>query len=279
MALGFILAAILVVIVTLLVVAINPSSANSQNTTTSHIANTSTTTTAKPLSTTTSAITSQIASPATALASNFTEIATSNPIAVKFSALLAKISDNEAVAAKSAGVTYHSYIASPIVIDGSTPVALAAFSYDPSGLNVKIFADQGGSWSIVDQLPRPSDLSAPVDPSFPWMITANYSPGITVGDVTNNSTPTFMIPLSFADNIPGSFVIQTSSTSMTNWQYANFYQSGIKTPTNVLGRDAKFANSTIVSIYNDCNPDCASGHTANIYWIYDPKIMGFVEEG
>jgi hypothetical protein len=101
-------------------------------------------------------------------------------------------------------------------------LALAAFSYDPNSLNVKVMAYQQGAWAIVAQLARPSDLPAAVDPSFPWMVTASYSPGVTVGDVTDNQTPTFMIPLDFADNIPGAFVIQTSTSSISSWQYATF---------------------------------------------------------
>ncbi len=169
---------------------------------------------------------------------------------------------------------------SPAVLDGQTPIALAAFSYDTNSLNVTVIAYQESNWAVVAQLSRPSDEPVAVSPSFPWMVTASYSPGISVGDVTHNKIPTFLIPLNFTDNIPGSFVVQTTPSSISSWNYATSYPSlGNLRPTNVLARTPSFIGNEIMSTYNNCIPDCASGKVTAQYWQFDPTKQAFVLRG
>ncbi|MDA8277848.1 MAG: hypothetical protein M0Z45_06615 [Actinomycetota bacterium] len=271
--LAFVLAVVIIIIVTLIIVATNPSSApassasNSINNDAQSVSNTN----LSKSSTTTTPITTKASVVA------FAAIAPSNPIAQKFQRLVALISNQEAKAASSAAVNYNQYIVSSVVVDGHTPVALAAFSYDPNSLNVKIFAYQSGSWSVVKQLGAPSGITAPNAANHPWMVTDKYGHGIAVANITSDGAPTFMIPLLFADNIPGSFVIQSSTTSLRSWKYANFYPLGSKKPLEVLGRNPVFTSTGVVSQNDDCNPDCASGHVTNQSWTFDASKRDFVQ--
>ncbi|MDA8026080.1 MAG: hypothetical protein M0T78_06025 [Actinomycetota bacterium] len=250
LSISFLLLAVALVVLTLVIVATNPSSKSPKTK-----ASSSTSTTAPSIVAT---------------------LSNSDPVAAQLKGLIANLSNQEAAAASSAGVTYNGYIVSPAVLDGTTPIALAAFSYDPKSLNVKIFTYQSGSWSISDQLSRPQGLEAQANPSYPWMVTGSYSPGITVGDVTQNGEPSFMIPLLFADNIPGSFVIQTSPTSLSRWHYANFNPSNGAKYTDVLARNPKFSATEIISSYDNCTPNCASGKTTQQFWHFDPGKQEFV---
>ena len=212
--------------------------------------------------------------------SGITTISASSTIAASLRTFIEGLSTDESNAALAQKITYEGFIVSPIVLDGGIPIALAAFSYDPKSLYVKVIAYQMGSWSIVAQLSQPSDERAPVDPSFPWIATGSYSPGIRVGDVTDNQTPTFLIPLLFADNIPGAFVVQTSPSSISSWTYATFSPSmGNSHPTNVLARSPSFVGNEIMSTYDNCIPDCASGSITAQYWQYDPTMRSFVPRG
>ncbi|CAG4906861.1 MULTISPECIES: hypothetical protein [Acidithrix] len=272
------------ILLTFAIIASNPSS-KSQKTTVSKSSKKSTAQSTKATNqaavrsdTVKSTSTTLITTTTTSVATNMSTITTfppSSSVAKSLTTFVGNLSGTESSAASAAQITYHGFILSPAVLDGQTPVALAAFSYDPNSLNVKVMAYQQGQWTVVAELARPSDEPAAVDPSFPWMVTASYSPGITVGDVTNNRKPTFLIPLDFADNIPGAFVIQTSPVSISSWQYANFYPFGKATPTNVLARNPSFVGTEIRSTYNNCNPDCASGTVTAQYWQFDQTKQAF----
>ncbi|NNN12470.1 MAG: hypothetical protein HKL81_01815 [Acidimicrobiaceae bacterium] len=273
LSLSILLLVVAVIVLTLVIVTTNPSS-KAQKTTATIAAKKSTTQSSK--GTTSTSVTSTSSSANTNL-SVITFLSPSSSVAKSLTTFVENLSATESSAATLSKITYHGYILSPAVLEGRIPLALAAFSYDPNSLNVKVMAYQQGAWAIVAQLARPSDLPAAVDPSFPWMVTGSYSPGVTVGHVTDNQTPTFMIPLDFADNIPGAFVIQTFASSISSWQYADFYPSGSSAPTNVLARTPTFVGAEIKSLYDNCNPDCASGNVTPQYWKFDATKLVFTQ--
>jgi hypothetical protein len=151
---------------------------------------------------------------------------------------------------------------SPPEVDGSSVVAVAAFSYDPGGHPLQVLGYSGGHWSEVAALASPfgqfgNQVSADV-------IYLTQDP-VSVADVTGDGRPDFLVMASAADNVPGFVVSQDGGT----WRYIPFLGPNAPTPTDVLAREPQFEGNTLVSDYNNCTPDCAQGQNSTITWTYD----------
>jgi hypothetical protein len=150
----------------------------------------------------------------------------------------------------------------PVADDGST-VAVAAFSYDPGGLPIRILRYQNGQWSQVTGLAAPSDqYGSTTTPSVAYLDPQTPS----VADVTGDGRPDFLIFASAADTVPG-FVV---SEDGGRWRYIPFSGSTPGAPAvEVSGRDVRFQGTTVLTDNNNCIPDCAGGTVTPVVWTYD----------
>jgi hypothetical protein len=92
-----------------------------------------------------------------------------------------------------------------------------------------------------------------------------------VAEVTGDGRPDFLVMGSAADNVPGFVVSQDGGT----WRYIPFSGPYAPSPTDVLGRQPQFQGNTLVSDYDNCVPDCASGQNSTIVWTYQPSTGEF----
>lgn len=151
----------------------------------------------------------------------------------------------------------------PNVIVKSSPVAfgreeIAVLAIGPAGHDhvVRVVSFVNGEWQkVVDiQLPAPSFDFLP-DP-------------IRIGDVTSDGRPDFVVAVEAADNAPGVVVSDVSGT----WKVVPLSPD----PTDVYAeRGPEFRDGQLVNHYNDCSPDCASGHTSDVVWTYAPAAGHF----
>lgn len=155
----------------------------------------------------------------------------------------------------------------PVADDGGT-VAVAAFSYDPGGHPVQVLAYRGGQWTPVAALAAPTGQFGANIPASVVFLTQDP---VSVADVTGDARPDFLVMGSAADNVPGFVVSQDGGT----WRYIPFSGPYAPSPTDVLGRQPQFQGNTLVSDYDNCVPDCASGQNSTIVWTYQPSTGEF----
>jgi len=155
----------------------------------------------------------------------------------------------------------------PVADDGGT-VAVAAFSYDPGGHPVQVLAYRAGHWTHLAGLAAPTDqYGANSDPSVAFL---TQDP-VSVADVTGDGRPDFLVTASAADNVPGFVVSQAGGA----WRYIPFLGPGAPPHTEVLGRSPEFRGNSLVSVYDNCVPDCAAGQNTTIVWTYQPSTGEF----
>lgn len=157
------------------------------------------------------------------------------------------------------GVSQHS---APVA-DAGGLVALAVFCLPGDPRPVQVLAYRVGRWSVSAAL-------APPDwpPRAPNGVPLAGQP-ITTADLIGFDHPAFLVLLAAADNTPGFVVAQLHG----RWSYAVF--NGPYPTGNVVGRNPSFSGHRIVSEFNDCNPNCAAGHTTNVYWTFRPARGDF----
>jgi hypothetical protein len=167
----------------------------------------------------------------------------------------------EAAEAENGGsfVTVHSQ---PVDDDGIL-VAVAAFSYGPGGHPVQVLAYRQGRWAPVASLPFPD--WPPERATLPILPDSVVSEA----DVTGDGRPDFLVMLEAADNTPGIVVSEDGG----GWRYVPF--TGAFATSDVVARDPRFVGATVVSTYDDCNPDCASGHNDTMTWSYQRSTGDF----
>jgi hypothetical protein len=154
------------------------------------------------------------------------------------------------------------------VKDGSKTVAVAAFSYSATGHPVQVLSYAAGRWSTVATLGP--DLGPPAQPRADVNLLS-LAPGapISVADVTGDGLPDFLIIVQAADNTPGIVVSQDGG----RWRYIP--NSGPFPTSYIVARNPRFQNGKLVSEFDDCIPDCASGHTYQIVWTYERSTGDF----
>src|ERR1035438_6791815 len=145
-------------------------------------------------------------------------------------------------------------------------VAVAAFSYSATGHPVQILSYAAGHWSTVAALGP--DVGPPVQPSADLFFLAPGTP-VSVADVTGEGRPDFLIRVQAADNAPGIVVSQDGGT----WRYIP--NSGPFPTSDVVARNPQFQDGRLVSDYDNCVPDCASGHNYQIVWTYEHSSGDF----
>jgi hypothetical protein len=160
----------------------------------------------------------------------------------------------------------------PVDDDGRI-VAVAAFFYSAAGHPVQVLSYAAGTWSVVAALGP--DLGAPVQPLDNRHVLA-LDPGtpVSVADVTGDGRPDFLVLLSAASATPGVVVSQDGGT----WRYVPNRQ-GSSPASDVLFDDPRFQDGRLVSTYDDCVPDCASGQSVPIVWTYERSSGEFRAPG
>ncbi|MGA3149595.1 MAG: hypothetical protein ABSF33_19290 [Acidimicrobiales bacterium] len=172
-------------------------------------------------------------------------------------------------AASSAGqsgpaVSVHS---SP-VDDRGTIVAVAAFSYSATGKPVEVLSNHGGGWSIVAAIG--ADLGPPLQPlGNTHLLALDIGLPVSVADVTGDGRPDFLIPLQAASTTPGLVVSQDGGS----WRFIP--NTGPFPTSDVVSGNPQFQGGRLVSTYDNCDPDCASGHNEAITWTYQPSKGAF----
>jgi hypothetical protein len=224
-----------------------------------------TSTATRPPSTTPPSTTTSLTTPTTGSLSQAT---------AELNALLASRAAGEATAARAAGQTWNGYLHTPPVADGGALVAVVAFSYDPNTKPLRVLVYTGAQWTEVAELPPAPGPGFGTPPaagmnSF-WL--ANFDgAAISIADVTKDGRPDFLIPINAADNVPGAVVSQDGTPGGTGWRYIPYLQGSSTTQRYVFARDARLQGTTLLTTYDNCNPDCAGGTTFTITWTYQSK--------
>jgi hypothetical protein len=184
--------------------------------------------------------------------------------ATQLDAYVAQQAAADQAAATAAGQTWNGSLHSSPIADQGSLVALAAFSYDPRGTPTEVLRYTNGQWHQEAALPKPEDAA----PTGGWL---GVYPGSTISafDVTGDGRPDFLIPQLGADNTPGSVVSQDGATGSPPWRYIPF--TGPYPTSEIVGRDPVFRNNTLVTTYNNCDPDCAGGSVYPVTWTYERK--------
>jgi hypothetical protein len=148
------------------------------------------------------------------------------------------------------------------VADGDRLVAVAAVSHAVDGRPIQVLVWDGSQWKQLTDL-----AVANSPPAFP------FAPGypVSVADVTGDGRPDFLVILQGGDNNPG--VIVSEDGSGSGWRLV---PNTSPSATSVyLGRSPIFQGSRLIAYSNDCNPDCAQGHTTPVNWTYDRSVGDF----
>ena len=113
--------------------------------------------------------------------------------------------------------------------------------------------------STIDELVLPA-------PSFEF---ATDLP-VVAADVTGDAVPEFLVRLTAGDNQPGVVVSNDGGA----WRLV----PASPAPDDVyFGRDPSLTNGRLVTLFNDCLPTCAAGHTSTVSWTYDRSSGHFVK--
>ncbi len=172
----------------------------------------------------------------------------------------AEATRDSGAAARSGSSNPYTLIHSDPVVDHGRLVAVVASSYDAAGHPVQILGYSGGTWSPLASLPAPSGQpGADVPPGVLYLLPDT---AISVGDVTGDGQPDFLVLLQAADNTPGFVVTQDGGS----WHYATF--AGTNGSAEVVGRNPQIRGPTLVSDYDNCIPDCAQGQNSTLVWTY-----------
>lgn len=178
----------------------------------------------------------------------------------RLAAFVAAEAATDSAAAKSAQSNPYALVHSNPVADRGRLVAVVASSYDPGGHPVQVLGYADGFWSPLARLAAPSGQpGANVPPGVLYLLPD--SP-ISVGDVTGDGQPDFLVLLQAADNTPGFVVTQDGGS----WHYAAF--GGANGTAEVVGRNPQIEGSSLVSQYDNCTPDCAQGQNSTQVWTY-----------
>lgn len=87
---------------------------------------------------------------------------------------------------------------------------------------------------------------------------------VQVARVTGDARPDFLVLVAAADNTPGVVVGQVSG------RWALIDNAGPFPTSPYVARSPRFVGGRLVSTFDDCSPDCASGTETPIDWRYDP---------
>jgi hypothetical protein len=178
----------------------------------------------------------------------------------------ASAASNAAAAAgrSSALVSVHS---SPVE-DRGVIVAVAAFSYSTAGKPVEVLSYGGGRWSTIATIG--ADLGPPSQPLGNTHLLA-LEPGlpVSVADVTGDGRPDFLIMLQAASTTPAIVVSQAGGS----WRFIP--NTGPFPTSDVVSGNPQFRGGRLVSTYDTCAPDCASGQNEAITWTYQPSKGAF----
>jgi hypothetical protein len=155
------------------------------------------------------------------------------------------------------------------VADRGGLVAVAAYFYSATGRTIQVLSYAAGRWRVAASL-RPA-LGAPVQPRGDRDLLALADRAVPAADVTGDGRPDFLVALSAATNMPGVVVSQDGAGG--GWRLVP--ARGPFPSSDVVARTPRFEGRRLVSTYDDCVPDCASGHRSSLVWTYERSIKSF----
>lgn len=207
--------------------------------------------------------------PATAPTTTVPPVTITTAIVAALDALVAEQASAASSAAASAGQTSPPVsVHSTPVDDQGTIVAVAAFSYSATGKPVEVLSYGGGRWSIAAAIG--ADLGPPSQPlGNTHLLALDTGLPVSVADVTGDGRPDFLIPLQAASTTPGVVVSEDGGP----WRFVP--NTGPFPTSDVVSGNPQFQGGRLVSTYDNCDPDCASGHDEAITWTYRPSKGAF----
>jgi hypothetical protein len=239
----------------------------------------------RPSPSTTSPTSTATTTPSTTTATTKPPTSTTPPSTVPLSeasaqldAYLSAEASGDHAAARAAGQPWNGYLHTPPVNDAGSLIAVAAFSYDPNAKPVQVVSYSNGRWVQSAALPAPVGSASYVPGGAAmnayWLA---YYPGsaISVADVTRDGRPDFLIPLNAADNVPGVVVSQDGGPGGSGWRYVPYTQGSSTARFYTFARAAQFRGNTLVTTYDNCNPNCAQGANYTITWTYERTAGAF----
>lgn len=175
-------------------------------------------------------------------------------------------------AASAAGKSWGGSLNTAPIQDGNSLIAVAAFSYDATGKPVQVLRYGNGQWTEEAALPSPPGTGE----SSLWLANradlGNLA-SISVGDLTGDGLPDFLVPLNAADNVPGAVISQDGASG--GWRYVPYRQGASPTQQFLFARDARIQDGRLVTTYDSCNPSCATSKPVAVTWIYEPGTGAF----
>jgi len=137
----------------------------------------------------------------------------------------------------------------PVNDDGSL-VALVGVQTGVASGRVIVFGYRATGWH---QLARLAVSQFPIIPATP----------VQIADVTGGGRPDFLVLVAAADNTPGVVVGQWAG----HWELIP--NAGPFPTSRYVARNPHFVGNRLVSQYDSCTPDCASGTETPIDWTFD----------
>jgi hypothetical protein len=144
----------------------------------------------------------------------------------------------------------------PVSDDGSL-VALVGVQTGVASGRLIVLGDSGSGWTTVARL---SVSEFPIIPATP----------VQIAHVTGGGRPDFLVLLAAADNTPGVVVGQVGG----RWELIR--NAGPFPTSPYVARSPRFGSNGLVSQYDNCTPNCASGITTSIDWTFDASRGEFI---
>jgi hypothetical protein len=144
----------------------------------------------------------------------------------------------------------------PIDDDGSL-VALVGVQTGAASGRILILGYDGATWHTVARLVL---ADFPIVPATP----------VSIADVTGTGRPDFLVLVAAADNTPGVVVGQLGR------QWRLIENAGPFPTSRYVAREPRFVGDRLVSQFDNCTPDCASGTVTPIDWTFDAARGEFI---
>jgi len=144
----------------------------------------------------------------------------------------------------------------PVSDDGML-VALVGVQTGTTSGRVIVLGDSGSGWRTLARL---SVSEFPIVPATP----------VQIAHATGDQRPDFLVLVAAADNTPGVVVGQIGG----RWQLIR--NAGPFPASPYVARNPRFLRNRLVSQYDDCRPNCASGTTTSIDWTFDAARGEFI---
>lgn len=134
---------------------------------------------------------------------------------------------------------------------GDTQIAVVGIVRGAHDHAIEVEAFSDGAWGMAVSLSLP-------EPSFDFATDV----AIETADATGDGRPDFLVTFLAGDHLPGAVVSDDSGA----WRVVPLSSD----PNDVYAaRDPMFVNAHLETVYDDCTPDCATGHNTIVVWRYE----------